>query len=55
MRGKIGGVLRLTLALGVILGWFLALTWMIVSVTQIAVERTVFPTCAVSAPGEIAC
>ena len=50
---------RAALAVLVITGWFLALLWMVLSVSQIAVERAVAPPCthlvAVAAPGEVAC
>lgn len=47
------------LAVLILTGWFLALLWMVLSVSQIAVERAVAPTCfslvAVAAPGQVAC
>lgn len=51
---------RAALAVAVIIGWFLTFLWLALSVSQIAVERTVVPPCtsslvAVAAPGEVAC
>lgn len=47
------------LAVLVIVGWLAALLWLVASVSQIAVERTVLQPCttavAVAAPGEVAC
>lgn len=46
-------------AVCVIAGWLMALVWVALSVSQIAVERTLLPTCtsvvAVAGPGELAC
>lgn len=55
------GLGRAALAVGVLTGWFVALLWLTLSVSQIAVERLVVPSCyhtavvAVAAPGEVAC
>lgn len=49
------GFLRMLLAVGVIVGWLLVLTWLAVSVTQIAVTHTVIAPCAVASPGGPAC
>lgn len=47
---------RLALAVVVITGWVLALTWLALSVSQIAVRETVTPTlCVVAGVGEVAC
>lgn len=44
------------LALVVIFGWFLALTWVLLSVLQIAVLQVVSPDlCVPSQPWEMAC
>lgn len=55
------GLGRAALAVSVLTGWFVALLWLALSVSQIAVERVVVPSCshaavvAVAAPGEVAC
>lgn len=53
---------RAALAVAVLTGWFLALLWLVLSVSQIAVERVVVPSCAhggqvvaAAAPGEVVC
>lgn len=47
---------HLVLAVVVILGWFLALTWLLLAVSQIAVRQAVTPTlCVVASAGEVAC
>ena len=51
---------RAALAVAVLTGWFVALLWLALSVSQIAVERTLVPPCtsslvAVAAAGEVAC
>jgi hypothetical protein len=49
-------LVRLILAVAVITGWVLALTWLALSVSQIAVREAVAPTlCVVAGPGEVAC
>ena len=49
------GALRMAFSVAVVAGWLMALIWLAVSVSQIAVERTVVPSCAVAEPGEVAC
>ena len=53
-------VVRTALSVLVIAGWFVALLWVVLSVSQIAVERTLVPSScasmvAVASPGEVAC
>jgi uncharacterized membrane protein YciS (DUF1049 family) len=55
MSDRLAGVVRTVLAVGVIIGWLLTLTWLVLSVSQIAVERTVLRPCAVAGPGDLAC
>lgn len=48
------------LAVLVLTGWFIALLWLTLSVSQIAVDRVTTSTCvtgpvAVASPGEVAC
>lgn len=58
-RQGVAHVLKMVLAVAVITGWFLALLWFVLAVSQIAVEHTVVRPCAavvaVAAPGELAC
>jgi uncharacterized protein (DUF58 family) len=49
-------LIRWICAVAIVIGWFLALLWILLSVSQIAVQRVVVvQTCAVADPGEIAC
>lgn len=49
-------LVRLILAVVVVIGWVLALTWLALSVSQIAVREAVAPTlCVVAGPGEFPC
>jgi hypothetical protein len=41
---------RAVLSVGVIIGWFIALTWLALTVSQIAVGRVNLPSCASSHP-----
>ena len=51
-----GTLIRVVLSVVVITGWVLALTWLALSVSQIAVREAVAPTLRVVAgPGEVAC
>ena len=51
-----GTLVRLVLAVVVITGWILALTWLALSVSQIAVREAVAPTlCVAAEPGGFAC
>ena len=47
---------HLVLAIVVIVGWFMALTWLLLAVSQIAVQQAVTPSlCVVAGAGEVAC
>lgn len=56
MRFNWKHALHALLALVVIVGWFLALIWLLLSVSQIAVREVVSPDlCVPSQPWEVAC
>lgn len=49
-------LVRLILSVVVITGWVLALIWLALSVSQVAVREAVAPNlCVVAGPGEVAC
>jgi len=46
----IGKAARAVFSVGVIIGWFVALTWLALTVSQIAVGRVNLPSCISSRP-----
>lgn len=49
------GLLRLTVGVGVIVGWIAVLIWVSTSVLQIAVDQVIVQPCAPNERGQVSC